>query len=206
MVKEIWPAKFKEIGSWVKELITFCPLLSTPACSKKLPNFAVMHVDFELRPWAWHITPGLTHTHSVGGLDVRPSSLYKYPQIESGVFLTYHDKYDLAKCGWLIQKKKLLFLSICKTRVVYGHFKNMADCSNGLVWNYLRLRLDVQRLSLPLGLMSSIITVLTRVKSHPILTWNIFEIWVRTLLESGPIFGILSIGPKPCFNRGKTIK
>ena len=31
--------------SWVKELITFCPFSPVPAYAKKLPNFAVMHVN-----------------------------------------------------------------------------------------------------------------------------------------------------------------
>ena len=37
--------KIKEIGSWVKEVITFCPFSPISACAKKLPKFAVMHVD-----------------------------------------------------------------------------------------------------------------------------------------------------------------
>ena len=49
------------------------------------------------------------------------------------------------------------------------------------------------------------ITILTRVMSHLILTSNTFEIWCGTLLKSGPIFGILSIGPKNVLIEGKTI-
>ena len=35
-------------------------------------------------------------------------------------------------------------------------------------------------------------TVLTRVKSHPILTWNIFQIWGGTLLESGDFWNFVN--------------
>ena len=45
MIKETWIAKIKEIGCWTEELITFCPFLPVSAWSKKLPNFAVKHVD-----------------------------------------------------------------------------------------------------------------------------------------------------------------
>ena len=45
MIKETWIAKIKEIGCWTEELITFCPFSPVSAWSKKLPNFAVKHVD-----------------------------------------------------------------------------------------------------------------------------------------------------------------
>ena len=45
MIKETWIAKIKEIGDWTEELITFCPFSPVSAWSKKLPNFAVKHVD-----------------------------------------------------------------------------------------------------------------------------------------------------------------
>ena len=45
MIKETWIAKIKEIKCWTEELITFCPFLPISAWSKKLPNFAVKHVD-----------------------------------------------------------------------------------------------------------------------------------------------------------------
>ena len=45
MIKETWIAKIKEIGRWTEELITFCPSSPVSAWSKKLPNFAVKHVD-----------------------------------------------------------------------------------------------------------------------------------------------------------------
>ena len=46
VIKETWIAKIKEIGCWmIKELITFCPFSPVSAWSKKLPNFAVKHVD-----------------------------------------------------------------------------------------------------------------------------------------------------------------
>ena len=45
MIKETWIAKIKEIGFWTEELITFCPFSPVSAWSKKLPNFAVKHVD-----------------------------------------------------------------------------------------------------------------------------------------------------------------
>ena len=38
-------AKIKEIGCWTKELITFCPLSPISEWSKKLPNFAIKHLD-----------------------------------------------------------------------------------------------------------------------------------------------------------------
>ena len=56
VIKETWIAKIKEIRCWIKELITFCPFSPISAWSKKLPNFAVKHVD--LRLWAWD---GSTH-------------------------------------------------------------------------------------------------------------------------------------------------
>ena len=46
---------------------------------------------------------------------------------------------------------------------------------------------------------NKVITVLTQVKSNPILTLNIFQIWGGALLESGPISGILSIGQENMF-------
>ena len=45
VIKETWIAKIKEIGCWTEELITFCPFSPVSAWSKKLPNFAVKHVD-----------------------------------------------------------------------------------------------------------------------------------------------------------------
>ena len=48
--------------------------------------------------------------------------------------------------------------------------------------------------------MLNMSNILTRVKSHSILTLNTFEILGGTLLKSGLIFGIVSIGPKTCFN------
>ena len=45
MIKETWIAKIKEIEYWTEELITFCPFSPVSAWSKKLPNFAVKHVD-----------------------------------------------------------------------------------------------------------------------------------------------------------------
>ena len=45
IIKETWIAKIKEIGCWTEELITFCPFSPVSAWSKKLPNFAVKHVD-----------------------------------------------------------------------------------------------------------------------------------------------------------------
>ena len=45
MIKETWTAKIKEIGRKIEELMTFCLFSSVCAWSKKLPNFAVTHVD-----------------------------------------------------------------------------------------------------------------------------------------------------------------
>ena len=45
MITETWIAKIKEIGCWTEELITFCPFSPVSVWSKKLPNFAVKHVD-----------------------------------------------------------------------------------------------------------------------------------------------------------------
>ena len=45
ILKETWIAKIKEIGFWTEELITFCPFSPVSVWSKKLPNFAVKHVD-----------------------------------------------------------------------------------------------------------------------------------------------------------------
>ena len=89
MIKETWIAKIKEIGCWTEELITFCPFSHVSACSKKLLNFAVKHLDLS---WDFkHDVPCMGRRIDVndeGGLDTRPSSLYW--QIEPGVFLAYH--------------------------------------------------------------------------------------------------------------------
>ena len=45
MIKETWIAKIKEIGCWKEKLVTFCPFSPVSTWSKKLPNFAVKHVD-----------------------------------------------------------------------------------------------------------------------------------------------------------------
>ena len=75
MIKETWIAKIKEIGCWIKEMITFCPFLLVSAWSKKLPNFAVKHVDLS---WDFgHAVPCMgwrIDVNSEGGLDTRPSS------------------------------------------------------------------------------------------------------------------------------------
>ena len=86
IIKEIWIAKIKEIGCWTEELITFCPFSPVSVWSKKLPNFAVKHVDL-----SWDSGHDVSCTgrridvHNEGGLDTRPSSLYW--QIKPGVFL-----------------------------------------------------------------------------------------------------------------------
>ena len=86
MIKETWIAKIKEIRCWTEELITFYPFSPVSAWSKKLPNFAVKHVDlsWDLRHdmpcKGWRID-----VNNEGGLDTRPSSLYW--QIEPGMFL-----------------------------------------------------------------------------------------------------------------------
>ena len=86
MIKETWIAKIKEIGCWTEELITFCPFSPVSAWSKKLPNFAVKHVDLS---WDFgHDVPCMGRRIDInneGGLDTRPSS--SYWQIEPGVFL-----------------------------------------------------------------------------------------------------------------------
>ena len=86
MIKQTWIAKIKEIRCWTEELITFCPFSPVSMWSKRLPDFAVKHVD--LRLLAWRAMLGLTHRRKQyygWGLDTRPSSLYW--QIEPGVFL-----------------------------------------------------------------------------------------------------------------------
>ena len=83
MIKETWIAKIKEIGCWTEELITFCPFSPVSAWSKKLPNFAVKHVD--LSGDFGHHVPCMgrrIEVNNEGGLDTRPSSLYW--QIEPG--------------------------------------------------------------------------------------------------------------------------
>ena len=89
MIKETWIAKIKEIGCSTEELITFCPFSPISAWSKKLPNFAVKHVDLS---WDFgHDVPCMGRRIDVnneGDLDTRPSSLYW--QIEPGVFLAYN--------------------------------------------------------------------------------------------------------------------
>ena len=88
MIKETWIAKIKEIGCWTEELITFCPFSPISAWSKKLPNFAVKHVDLS---WDFgHDVPCMgprIDVNNEAGLDTRPLSLYW--QIEPGVFLAY---------------------------------------------------------------------------------------------------------------------
>ena len=87
IIKEIWIAKIKEIGCWTEELITFCPFSLVSVWSKKLPNFAVKHVDLS---WdSGHDVPctgRCIDVNNEGGLDKRPSSLYW--QIKPGVFLS----------------------------------------------------------------------------------------------------------------------
>ena len=86
MIKETWIAKIREIGCWTEEVITFCPFSPISAWSKKLPNFAVKHVDLSYD--FGHDVPCMGQRIDVnneGGLDTRPSSLYW--QIEPGVFL-----------------------------------------------------------------------------------------------------------------------
>ena len=77
MIKETWIAKIKEIGCWTEELITFCPFSPVSAWSKKLPNFAVKHVDLS---WDFgHDVPCMGRRIDVnneGGLDTRPSSFF----------------------------------------------------------------------------------------------------------------------------------
>ena len=69
MIKETWIAKIKEIGCWTEELITFCPFSPVSAWSKKLPNFAVKHVDLS---WDFgHDVPCMgrrTDVNNEGGL------------------------------------------------------------------------------------------------------------------------------------------
>ena len=45
MIKETWTAKIKEIGRKIEELMTYDLFSSVSVWSKKLPNFAVTHVD-----------------------------------------------------------------------------------------------------------------------------------------------------------------
>ena len=65
-IKETWSAKIKEIGSWTKELITFCPF---SPFSRGLKSFQIcgQACRLELRLWAWRDMHGLTHRRKQWG-------------------------------------------------------------------------------------------------------------------------------------------
>ena len=86
MTKETWIAKIKEIGCWTEELITFCPFSPISVWSKKLPNFAVKHVDLSFFFLFFHVYCPVLHIITIQYI----KGIIKYRDIQLQLFTKGH--------------------------------------------------------------------------------------------------------------------